>query len=160
MALERDFEKDWERDNAYEKQGKFLTWLGLTLIAAAFSFFVLFLLIPILMMCLEGGWNSLSLKNVFFLWHNLVVWYGRWFSFFRENANLVWIMYLPFIPFVVFWIVFVVGVMTNPYQKNTPQIFKWKEAVNKNAVKQNGAQPQIFGSRGKIEKSVIVKRKG
>ncbi len=121
----------FKRDEAYEGQGKFIAWVGWSIVWAIIICWLLLMILLPMTNWIKQGFSLAQLSAAWTFWKQtfnifqpgaMFNAFGNYWATFKMAPKNDYAMYLPWLSFIIPMIFFVVRIVTNPY-KYMPNVF-------------------------------------
>lgn len=119
----------FKRDEAYEEQGKFIAWVGWSIVWTIIIFWFLLMILLPMTNWIQQGFSFAQLSAAWTFWKKTIFSpsamlnaFGNYYAVFKISSRTNYSMYLPFLAFIIPMIFLVVRIITNPY-KYMPNVF-------------------------------------
>ena len=121
----------FKRDEAYEEQGKFIAWVGWSIVWAIIICWLLLMVLLPMTNWIKQGFSFAQVSAAWAFWKKtfnifqpgaMFNAFGNYWAVFKITPRNDYAMYLPWLSFIIPMIFFVVRIVTNPY-KYMPNVF-------------------------------------
>ncbi len=121
----------FKRDEEYEEQGKFIAWVGWSIVWTIIICWLLLMVLLPMTNWIKQGFSFAQLSAAWAFWKQtfnifkpgaMFNAFGNYWSVFKITPRNDYAMYLPWLSFIIPMIFFVVRIVTNPY-KYIPNVF-------------------------------------